>query len=265
MRLSRATAMTALATILMSVAGCGTDDISAAGTSGTTGTPKVIASTSWVGALAKAAGATDVTVIAPFTAQNPAGYEPGPADLAVVAGADYVLFAESDSFVAKITEAAFGGGKLVPVETAHTPAKITAEVNRLGALFGTPDAATAWLFTFDAEYAKLSNTIKAKLPTPAPTAVAHVSMASWGDFAGLQITGTYGPQPATTAQVQALAAKKPGFVLASVHAPSSNPAIPGADRVELANYPKDDLDLLGVFRANAAALTAATLTAATRA
>ncbi|MEI7468709.1 MAG: hypothetical protein WCL57_10865, partial [Chloroflexota bacterium] len=32
--------------------------------------PKIVASTSWVGAFAKAAGATDITVIAPSTVQH---------------------------------------------------------------------------------------------------------------------------------------------------------------------------------------------------
>jgi zinc transport system substrate-binding protein len=260
MRLSRATAMTALATILVSVAGCGTENQSAAGGSpGSAGSAatKVVASTTWAGALAKAAGATDVTVIAPPTTQNPAGYQPEPTDLNAAAGADYVVFAESDGFAAALTAAA-GGAKLVPVDLANTPAKITAEVNRLGALFGTTEAATAWLVAFDAEYARLSNTIKAKLPTPAPTAVTHLRVASWGDFAGLQIIGTYGPQPAAPSQLQKLIAAKPRLVLADATAPSTDPAIPGAKRIDVTNYPKDDLDLLGVFRTNAAALTAAT-------
>lgn len=244
----------------MSTTGCGTDDEDTpAGTpssAAATG-PKVVASTSWVGALAKAAGVTDITVIAPASVQHPPDYDPKPSDLVSVAGADYVLFAEFDGFATKIKEASGGSGKLVPVELENTPAKITSEVNRLAAMFGTQDAAKTWLATFDAEYAKLSGEVKAKLPAPAPTAVSHLFMAYWGDFAGISVAGTYGPQPVTPSQLQELTAKKPTLVLANAHIAGANPDIEGAKRVDIVNYPKDDLDLLGVFRANTAALTAA--------
>jgi zinc transport system substrate-binding protein len=262
MRLFRAAALTALTAVLaFSTTGCGTDDdTTPTGTasSGAAATgPKVVASTSWVGALAKAAGVTDITVIAPASVQHPPDYDPKPSDLVSVAGADYVLFAEFDGFAAKIKEAAGGSGKLVPVELENTPTKITSEVNRLAAMFGTQDAAKTWLSTFDTEYAKLSGEVKAKLPNPAPTAVSHLFMAYWGDFAGISVTGTYGPQPVTPSQLQELTAKKPALVLANAHLAGANPDIEGAKRVDIVNYPKDDLDLLGVFRANAAALTAA--------
>lgn len=261
MRLFRAAALSAMAVVLaFSTTGCGTDDedspAGAAPTAATAG-PKVVASTSWVGALAKAAGVTDITVIAPASVQHPPDYDPKPSDLVSVSGADYVLFAEFDGFAAKIKEAAGGNGKLVPVELENTPAKITSEVNRLAAMFGTQAAATTWLAAFDSEYAKLSGEVKAKLPSPAPSAVSHLFMAYWGDFAGIQVAGTYGPQPVSPAQLQELTAKKPALVLANAHVAGANAEIEGAKRVDIVNYPKDDLDLLGVFRANAAALTAA--------
>lgn len=259
MRLFRAAAATALAAMLVSLTGCGsTDEDTPGGTASTAPKAmKVVASTSWVGALAKAAGATDITVIAPSSAQHPPDYDPKPSDLASVAGADYVLFAEFDGFAAKIKEAAGGDGELVPVELENTPAKIRAEVTRLGTLFGTTAAATIWLRSFDTEYTKLSNDLKGKVPSPAPTAVSHMFMAYWADFAGLKVTGVYGPAPVTPSQLQELTAEKPGIVLANAHVPGGNPEIDGAERVDIVNYPKDDLDLIGVFRANAATLTAA--------
>ncbi|MEV6596787.1 zinc ABC transporter substrate-binding protein [Actinoplanes sp. NPDC051346] len=234
------------------------DDTKASSTASSAATgPKVVASTTWVGALAKAAGATNVTVIAPAGAQHPPDYDPKPSDLTSVAGADYIVFAEFDGFAAKIKEAAGGNGKLVPVQLENTPSKITSEVTRLGTLFGTSTAATTWLATFTTEYAKLSGDVKAALPRPAPIAVTHVFMAYWADFAGLPVTGTYGPQPVSPSQLQELAAKKPGFVLTNAHLPGANPDIEGATRVDIVNYPGKDLDLLAVFRTNATALTAA--------
>jgi zinc transport system substrate-binding protein len=231
----------------------GTGGSASAGPAG----PKVVASTSWVGALAKAAGATDITVIAPASVQHPPDYDPKPSDLTAVAGADYVLFAEFDGFATKIKDAAGGNGELVPVELENTPAKITSEVTRLGALFKTPAAAATWLTRFGSEYASLSGGVKLNLPKPAPTAVSHVFMAYWAEFAGLQVVGTYGPQPVTPSQLAELSGKKPTLILANAHLPGANPEITGATRVDIINYPGPDLDLLSVFRTNAERITTA--------
>ncbi|MBO4161300.1 metal ABC transporter solute-binding protein, Zn/Mn family [Micromonospora antibiotica] len=259
MRLIRAAALTAVATLSLLASGCGSTDDPAPASSATPVAkgPKVVASTSWVGALAKAAGATDITVVAPANVQHPPDYDPKPSDLAAVAGADYILYAEFDGFAARLKDAAGSAGKLVTVQLENTPGKITSEVSRLAGLFGTGDAATTWNSAFTTEYAKLSAQAKAALPNPAPTAVSHLFMAYWGDFAGISVVGTYGPQPVTPSQLAELTAKKPTLVLANAHLPGANPDIPGATRVDVVNYPGTDLDLLGVFKTNTERLTAA--------
>ena len=55
--------------------------------------PKVVVSTTWVGAIAKMAGATDITVIAPSNIQHPPDYDPKASDLAALSDADYVVLA----------------------------------------------------------------------------------------------------------------------------------------------------------------------------
>ncbi|MFI5492388.1 ABC transporter substrate-binding protein [Actinoplanes sp. NPDC051859] len=241
---------------LLAATGCSSTDTPSP-TAAAAGGPKIVASTSWVGALAKAAGTTDITVIAPANVQHPPDYDPKPSDLAAVAGAGYVLYAEFDGFAPKLKEAAGGKGKLTPVELENTPGKIRAEVTRLAALFGTQAAATTWLTAFDTEYAKLASDVKAALPQPAPTAVSHAFLGYWADFAGVKVTGVYGPQPVSAGQLAELTGKKPGLVLANAHLPGVNPDISGATRVDLINYPKQDLDLLSVFRANATTFTTA--------
>ncbi|ROP28896.1 zinc transport system substrate-binding protein [Couchioplanes caeruleus] len=242
----------------LSATGCtSTDTRTPAAAAPVTAGPKVVASTTWAGALAKAAGARDITVIAPPSVQHPPDYDPRPSDLTAVAGATHVLYAEFDGFAAKLKEAAGGDGKLVTVALENTPARIRSEVTRLAAMFGTQAAAGTWLTSFDAEYAKLSGGVQAARPSPAPTAVTHAFLGYWADFAGLKVTGSYGPQPVSAGQLSALTATEPGLVLANAHLPSGNPEISGATRVDLVNYPEEDLDLLGVFRANAASLTTA--------
>ncbi|MFY1692899.1 ABC transporter substrate-binding protein [Plantactinospora sp. WMMB782] len=259
MRFTRLAALTASAlTLALLTTGCGGTDDEPSGEAAApaAGGPKVVASTSWVGSLAKAAGVTDITVVAPANVQHPPDYDPKPSDLAAVAGADYVLFAEFDGFAAKLKDAAGGKGQLVPVELENTPAKIRSEVTRLGGLFGTADKAAAWLTTFDREYANFSSGLKDVAPIPPKTAVSHLFMAYWAEIVGFQVVGTYGPQPVSAGQLAELTAKKPAVVLANAHLPGANPEIPGAKRVDIVNYPGADLDLLAVFRTNAERLGA---------
>ena len=67
--------------------------------------PRVVASTSWVAAFAKAAGIADVTLVAPANLQHPPDYDPKPSDLAAIAKADYVLVAGFEGFATRMKEA----------------------------------------------------------------------------------------------------------------------------------------------------------------
>lgn len=216
----------------------------------------MVASTSWAGAFAKAAGAENVTVVAPISVPHPPDYDPKPSDLAAVASADYVLYAPFDSFAPRLRDAAGGNAETVEVNLENTPAAIRSEVTRLGELFGTSAQAAQWLTAFDRHYAELSARVKAALPQPAPKAVSHLFMGYWAEFAGLPVVGTFGPEPVTPGKLAELTALKPGVVLANSHLPN-NPDIPGARTVELINFPNQELDLLTVFEKNTTLLTSA--------
>ncbi len=215
-----------------------------------------MASTSWAGAFAIAAGATNVTLVAPAAVPHAPDYDPKPSDLAKVGSADYVLYAPFDSFAPRLREAAGGNAKTVELNLENTPKNIHSEVTRLGQMFGTSARAAQWLTAFDQRYAQLSAQVKAAEPQPAPTAVAQAFMAYWGEFAGLPVKGTYGPEPLTAGQLAQLTALRPALILDNAHQPA-NPDIGGARTVELVNFPGADLSLLGVFEENTRRLTAA--------
>jgi zinc transport system substrate-binding protein len=227
-----------------------------ASSAGTSNGPKIVASTTWVGGFAKAAGATDITIIASADLQHPPDYDPKPSDLAAVAKADYVLFSDFDGFAAKIKDAAGGKAKLVPVKLENTAEVIKAEVARLAQLFGTASVAADWLSTFDRDQAALAAGVRSKTGSQPRAAISHVFMAYWGNFAGLTIVGTFGPEPVTPSQLAVLTAKKPELILANAHLPGT-PEVAGARRVDLINYPGSDLDLMSVFRTNTDRLAAA--------
>ncbi|MBP2586130.1 zinc transport system substrate-binding protein [Streptomyces sp. PvR006] len=254
-RTARLASLVALSAALPLLAGCGEDKpASGTGTEGAGDKPVVVATTTWEGAFAKAAGAEDVTVIVPQSVHHAPDYDPKPSDLAAVAKADFVLYAPFEPYAAKIKEAAGSKAKLVEVNLDNDPAKAGAEVTRLGALFGTKDAASQWKTRLDDEVTKLNGELKAAWPDgKSPTVVSQVFTAWAAGLAGATSAGTYGPEPVTPAQLASLSAKKPAFVLDNAHM-STGTVLPdsGAKQVTVVNYPGEDLDLLAVYR-NAAA------------
>ena len=215
--------------------------------------PKIVASTSWVGAFAKAAGATDITVIAPSTVQHPPDYDPKPSDLVSIAKADYIMIAGYEGFAKRMQEAVGGDAKkIITVNTENSPEAIRKEVTRLAELLKTQDKAKGWLDNFDKEYAKLSDALKAKANAAKPTIVSQVFVTPWLMFSGLQSAGCYGPAALTPAQLKTLADIKPTIVFENAHMGGGDPVVEAtkAKKVMLINFPSDNLDLLDVFKAN---------------
>ncbi|GAA0917952.1 metal ABC transporter solute-binding protein, Zn/Mn family [Nonomuraea longicatena] len=212
---------------------------------------QVVAASTWEAAFAKAAGATDITVIVPPGVHHAPDYDPKPSDLAAVAAADVVLHADFGGFAGRLKEAAGSDAKVIEVKLDNSPDRVKAEVAKLGDVFGTGAAAKTWTAAFDAEYAAL----KRKLSGKSPVIVAQAFVAWAADLTGVRPSGVYGPQPPTAAQLADLAAMKPTLIL-------DNSAMPGgaaladlrAKRVVIDNFPAADHDLIGMYRTNADAI-----------
>ena len=254
-------ALTAGAALLLTATGCGSESDSSSSSSdakaaGKNSAPVVVATTSWEGAFAKAAGAKDVKVIVPEAVQHAPDYDPKPSDLAAVAGADFVLYAPFEPYAAKFKEAAGSDGELVEVNLDNDADKAKAEVTRLGKLFGTEDAAAKWVKSFDTEYGTLQKDLKAAWPDGKPPTVVAQVFTTWSaKLAGANVIGTYGPEAVTAEQLSDLSKKKPQLVLDNVHM-TTGKVLPdsGARQVEIVNYPAKDLDLLAVYKNAATAV-----------
>lgn len=220
--------------------------------------PRVVAATSWIAAFARAAGATDVTIVAPAHVQHPPDYDPRPSDLLAVADAEYVLLGGFEGFADRLVEATGTDARVLTVTAQNTPDNVRREVRALAAEFGTESAAEAWLAGFDARLAELRAELDAARPDPAPTAVAHAFMAPWAAFAGVDLVGTYGPAPVTATQLAELSGAGPTLLFANAHVPAGATfADLGALQIDVVNFPGESLDLLDVFERNTAAILAA--------
>lgn len=221
--------------------------------------PTVVASTSWVAAIARAAGAGRVTAIAPNNVQHPPDYEPKPSDLAAVADADFVVLAGFEGFAEQLRSAAGSDAQVLTIEPSYDVAKLDAQITTLAQAFGTTEAAKTNAAKLEGDLTAVSEQLKADLAGARPVVVSHLFTAEWVAFAGLEPAGTYGPEPITASQTADLAALKPAFVFENTHMAGSGAAVvdaAGAKEIDLVNFPGDDLDLVAVAQKNADAIRA---------
>ncbi|GAA1913534.1 ABC transporter substrate-binding protein [Streptantibioticus ferralitis] len=246
--------LAALGAGLLVLTGCDGSGKAATDANGTSGSsksgPVVVATSTWEAALAKAAGAGTVKYIVPASIRHAPDYDLKPSDLAAVAGADYVLYAPFEPFAARIKDAAGSKAKLVDVNLDNDPATTSAEVTKLGKLFGTERDATKWNTGFTARWQALAQQVKSTWPGGKPPVVVAQAFTTWAaKLAGAQLAGTYGPNQVTPAQLSQLSAKKPQFVLDNENM-STGTVLPGsgARQLNIVNYPGEDLDLIAVYR-----------------
>lgn len=240
------------------MAGCSASEGAGIDTS-TEGGPVVVATTTWQGAFASAAGAEDVVVIVPNDVQHAPEYEPTASDLAAVADADFVLFSPFEPFAEQITEAAGADAETIEVDLDNDVETIDTEVGRLAETFDTVEAAEEWLQEFDRERERITDELREQWPDgEQPVAVAQV-YATWAaELAGVELTDTYGPDQLSPGDVADLTGVEPDLVFENTHM-SAGRVLPDSDalQVGVVNYPGEDLDLIALYEANAHTIAAA--------
>lgn len=214
----------------------------------------VVASTSWAAAMARAAGATEVRVIAPEGLQHPPDYDPKPSDLVAIRQAQVVVLGGFEGFAAKLLEAAGSSAQVVRLHLSYDPHTVETEVLRLGGILGTSPAAQAFVAQWRTEVA--ATQARLRHLAQGRTCIAHVFFTPWAELAGLTVRDTFGPKPLSIPQLGRLAALHPEFILDNAHMPQAQALAEatGARRIVLANFPGPGQSLLDVLRANAAAL-----------
>jgi hypothetical protein len=225
-----------------------------ADTAAPSGEKLVLASTTWVAALAEAAGAKNVRVLAPAELRHPPEYELKPSDLALVSKADYVLYAGWERFAEKLAETAGSAGiRLVKVTAENNPSVLIAEAEKLAALFGTTGRFESWR----GEFEKLSGELKARIIAawPDKRAVVQRMQTPFVRWLGFDIAGEYGPAEPSPALILELSRLNPALVIDNYHGPSGRPIAEAAQApyAELINFPGKDgtKTLEDVFRYNA--------------
>jgi len=177
----------------------------------------VVASTSLTGALAKAAGATEVRILTPSDVKHPPEYELKPSDIAKLDGANAVVYAGYERMVQKLVEVSKGKGIVeVKVDTTTFPDNLVAQARKIAAVLRTEEKEEVWEKGFLEKLAGL----KARLaPYAGKKAVVHLQAQGFTKWAGLSIAQVIMPGEISPKALADAVGKQPDIVLDILHMP----------------------------------------------
>lgn len=216
------------------------------------GEPFVVASTAWVAAIARAAGGTQVSVIAPPGLVHPPDYDPRPSDLLAVSRADLVLVGGYEAFVARIRDALGAKGQMLAINTSYDPQIVRKEVGAIAAVLGTQSQAHTFADVYDAAWRSSAERLRQRTGSQQPIVVVQRFMLPWARLLGVEPAATFGPGALSLEELRRLKAITPTLIIDNAH---SVPAlaleeITGARRIVLVNFPEAGEGLLDVLRRN---------------
>jgi hypothetical protein len=213
----------------------------------------IIASTSWVAAIASCAGAENVRVLAPSDLRHPPEYELKPSDLNAAGRASLIIYAGWEMFARKLAETAGSAGvRTLQIAVTGDPEEIKAEAKKIAELLGTTEKYEAWVVGFDSYLESIRTRILGAYIDK--RIVVNRMQTPFMKWAGFEIAGEYGPAEPSPALILSLVNTKPVMVIDNYHSPVGRPIAEAAQVpcIELLNFPGKDgtKTIEDVFRYN---------------
>lgn len=205
--------------------------------------PLVVASTSWTAAMARAAGATNVAVLAPSELRHPAEYDFTVQDIERASRARYIIWGGYEPFIKKMAAVSgWPGSKLIAVQTDNYPSVIIPGVLKLAQVFGTGEKAASWQLRYSALVDAGRRAVKTS-GAGSLRVVAHGFQAGFLTEMGYAVVGTIAPfGEMTPTRLHELVALRPDIVVDNWHnelgGPVANAA--GCPHISLINFPGRD-------------------------
>jgi zinc transport system substrate-binding protein len=227
--------------------------------------PRIVASTAWTGAIARAAGAgDDIIVIAPPETTRLPEYEPFPSELAAAQGASLVVFGGYEKFVQSLLDAVGRPDAGLRISTDNRPINLIIETRKIAERLGTQAAQEKWAQDFKAfTEATRSRVAAALCPEgfPKRRVAVQAPLKAWMAWMGFDVVGTFGPGELSPAQAAEIAKARPVLVIDDSNDPSGAALAESlrADYCLLINFPGKDgtRTLEDLYRYNERALLAA--------
>lgn len=224
---------------------------------GAVGDNVIIASTSWVAAIAYCAGAENVHILAPVDLRHPPEYELKPSDLKAASKARLIIYAGWEMFAKKLAETAGSAGvEVLQIRVSNDPDDIKAEAKKIAELLGSTEKYESWAAGFDAFASGIKDDVRQVYS--GKRSVVNGMQTPFIGWLGIDIAGEYGPAEPSPALVLELVNLKPDIVIDNYHNPSGRPIAEAAKAsyAELINFPGKDgtRTIEDVFRYNAGIL-----------
>jgi zinc transport system substrate-binding protein len=197
----------------------------------------VLASTSLVGAIAKAAGAKEVRVLTPGEVRHPPEYDLKPSDLLRFEGVDIVVYGGYERMVAKLLETSKNKKVLViQIETDTSPESLVTQARKISKILKTEKEEQTWERHFSARLKDLQKKIS---PFSGKKAVVHRFAEPFARWTGLSIVQIISPGELTPKVVAKAIAKKPELVVDIRHFPIAGVIAENAKcrYIQIINFP----------------------------
>lgn len=202
---------------------------------------KVVASTTWVGAMVEAAGVSDVTVLAPIDMRHPAEYDFTPSDIRLALEADYLVYAGYEPFVNRLVDAAdFPQERVITVHTNNSPPILKDSVAALAKVFGTEQQYSRWEQELNALVQRLQTAASQKQIDEIRVAVqSHQRL--WVEWLGYDVVASFGPEELTASKISEVMQTAPEMIVDNWHSAQGEVfRSEGRDYVSLINFPGPD-------------------------
>lgn len=211
----------------------------------------IVASTSWVGAIASAAGASEVTILAPIELRHPPEYDYRPGDVVKVLEADYIVWAGYEPFIKKMIEAAPEiSERLIQVRTTNTPDYLVPETRKLAEIFGTQTSQSKWeeIYLTEMEDYKKRAQLNKVAEKKVVVSVHQNEFITWLGFQPIKVIGT---TQLTPYDVVEILEKEPDLIIDNYNSVDGKLLVDNSAYVLLFNFPtKEYPELLDVLREN---------------
>lgn len=220
-----------------------------------TSSSKYVASTSWVAAFAQMAGIENVDTIAPANLRHPPEYEITADDILKVTDCEIFMYAGYERMMKTIANASeINEDKIIKVKTTNTEKNICAMVNMLSQEAGTQKSAQKNLDEYIKYIEETRVQIKA-LGIDKKSFYVNVNQEEFAADLGINIAGTFGPSPLTSAQLEEIALNKYDYIIDNIHNPVAEPAkeVSAESKIIMwRNFPDmmEDKTLLNIIKNN---------------
>ncbi len=217
----------------------------------------VVASTSWTGAIADAAGADEVRILAPFELKHPPEYDYRPSDIAQLRSAHLLVYGGYEPFVKKLAVAAgLPQERMIVIVTSNDPDNLMKQARFLAEKMGTQKREVAWEKALNKVLADIQKQAQKNKISQKRVLVQkyQVPLVKW---LGFDVIGAFNTDELSPNKVMEYAMMKPDMVIDNFHNPQGKPIaeIAKCDYVAIINFPSANArSLIELLKENATKL-----------